>query len=216
METFWTMKYSTIYNDPIRRATVFEPWCYWDDVFSNDELNKVIEYCESKELIHGTTFGEKSKEEIEKVRISNIGFHNRNPETAWIFDKVNFILQSANEMFYNFNLNGYDSFQYTTYDAEKNGNYDWHMDTILGSDLGNSWDTETRKLTMILLLNEPDVDFKGGEVQINMGNQDNARTLELPRGRIIAFPSFMIHKVKPVVAGVRKSLVVWIEGPKFI
>ena len=40
------MKYTTIYNDPIRRATVFEPWCYWDDAFSNDELNKVIEYCE--------------------------------------------------------------------------------------------------------------------------------------------------------------------------
>mgnify|MGYP003327558548 FL=1 len=202
------MKYTTIYNDPIRRATVFEPWCYWDDVFSNDELNKVIEYCESKELIHGTTFGEKSKEEIEKVRISNIGFHNRNPETAWIFDKVNFILQSANEMFYNFNLNGYDSFQYTTYDAEKNGNYDWHMDTCMGS-----YDQHhIRKLSLTLLLND---DFEGGEFQLNTGNQNTPAILPARKGRSLLFPSFMCHRVTPVTKGKRRSLVVWCLGPKF-
>ena len=75
---------------------------------------------------------------------------------------------------------------------------------------------ETRKLTLILLLSEPDVDFTGGELQINTGREEHAKTVEMLRGRIVAFPSFMIHQVKPVITGIRKSIVVWIEGPKFI
>ena len=127
------MRYTTIYNDPVRRSTVTEPWCYWDGAFTDEELQKVIDYCESKDLKSGITFGGKTPEEIEKVRISKIGFHSRSPETAWIFDRVNFVLQSANEMFYGFELNGYTSFQYTTYDADQKGNYDWHMDINMGS-----------------------------------------------------------------------------------
>ena len=94
--------------------------------------------------------------------------------------------------------------------------YDWHMDTILGNQLNNAWDSETRKLTLILLLSDPDVDFSGGELEINAGRESFPDRPVFPRGRILAFPSFMIHRVKPVTAGVRKSLVVWIEGPKFI
>jgi PKHD-type hydroxylase len=32
---------------------------------------------------------------------------------------------------------------------------------------------------------------------------------------MIFFPSFMLHEVKPVTEGLRKSIVVWVEGPKF-
>ena len=35
------------------------------------------------------------------------------------------------------------------------------------------------------------------------------------KNRLIAFPSYMLHRVKPVVKGTRKSLVFWIIGPKF-
>ena len=204
------MRYTTIYNDPVRRATVFEPWCYWDKAFTDEELQQIIDYCESKELSHGTTFGQISKEEKEKVRISDVGFHNRNSETAWIFDRVNFVLQSANEMFYGFHLNGYDSFQYTIYDAEKNGNYDWHMDTHMGSSTDQF---EIRKLSMTLLLDEG---FEGGEFQLNVGNQNEPAILPAKKGRALLFPSFMCHRVAPVTKGIRRSLVVWCLGPKFI
>lgn len=204
------MRYTTIYNDPVKRSTVFEPWCYWDNAFTEEELQKIIDYCESKELSHGTTFGQQSKEETEKIRISDVGFHNRNPETAWIFDRVNFVLQSANEMFYGFHLNGYDSFQYTTYDAEKNGNYDWHMDTHMGSSTDQF---EIRKLSMTLLLDD---NFEGGEFQLNVGNQNQPAILPAQKGRALLFPSFMCHRVTPVTKGKRRSLVVWCLGPKFL
>lgn len=204
------MRYTTIYNDPVRRSSVTEPWCYWDNAFTDEELNKIIDYCESKELTYGKTSADLSKEETEKIRISKIGFHNRTPEIGWIFDRVNFVLQSANEMFYGFHLNGYSSFQYTTYDAEQKGNYGWHMDMFMG----NSTDEfEPRKLSMTLLLND---DFEGGEFQLNLGNQNDAVTLPAQKGRALLFPSFMCHRVAPVTKGKRRSLVVWCLGPKFL
>jgi PKHD-type hydroxylase len=203
------MRYNTIYNNPIRRSTVTEPWCYWDNAFTDEELQNIIEYCESKEMTAGTTIGMQDIEEVEKIRKSKIGFHQRSQETSWIFDRVNFVLQSSNEMFYGFTLNGYDHFQYTTYDSEKNGNYDWHMDTLMGE---SSNQYEVRKLSMTLLLND---DFEGGEFQLNLGNQNTPITLPAKKGRALLFPSFMCHTVTPVIKGIRKSLVVWCLGPKF-
>jgi PKHD-type hydroxylase len=204
------MKYTTIYNDPVNRSSITHPWAYWDDAFSSDQLQKIIDYCESKEMSYGTTFGGKTQEETEKIRISKVGFHNRNPETAFIFDTCNFVLQSTNEMFFGFHLNGYSSFQYTTYNAEKNGNYDWHMDMNMGS---TTEEYEPRKLSMTLLLND---DFEGGEFHLNMGNQNTPTILPAKKGRALLFPSFMCHRVTPVTKGIRRSLVVWCLGPKFI
>ena len=203
------MRYTTIYNNPIRRSTVTEPWCYWDGAFTDEEIQKIIDYCESKELDIGTTYGTADKSETEKVRISKIGFHERTPDIGWIFDKLNFILQSINEMYYGFELNGYNMFQYTTYKAEEKGKYNWHMDMLLGD---RSKDYEPRKLTLTLLLND---DFEGGEFQLNMGNQNNPTILPAKKGRALLFPSFMIHRVTPITKGTRKSLVVWCLGPKF-
>jgi PKHD-type hydroxylase len=35
------------------------------------------------------------------------------------------------------------------------------------------------------------------------------------RGTVIAFPSYVLHRVTPITSGVRKALVVWAMGPKF-
>jgi PKHD-type hydroxylase len=37
----------------------------------------------------------------------------------------------------------------------------------------------------------------------------------MTRGAIIAFPSFFLHRVTPIVSGVRKALVIWATGPAF-
>jgi len=74
---------------------------------------------------------------------------------------------------------------------------------------------EPRKLSVTVCINEPGTEYEGGEFQINMGNQDKPVTVETKKGRMIIFPSFMIHRVAPVIKGKRKSLVVWVTGPKF-
>ena len=209
------MRYTTIFNDPYNRSNITHSSVYWDDGFTEDELNSIVRYCESQDLEIAKTIGFKDEEELKKIRISDIKFFNRTTETAWIFDKLNFIIQSANEMFYGFELNGYDSFQYTTYDASKNGKYEWHIDMTLGN-IDNSSIFETRKLSLSLLLNRPEIDYEGGNFEINTGNQNQPIQVENKFGRSILFPSFVCHRVAPVTKGIRKSLVVWVTGPKFI
>lgn len=194
--------YNTIYNDPERRAQRTEPWIYWNDVFTKEELAVVLHDCENLPTETGTTFGGIDKE----VRDSNVKFHNRTGQNAWIFDRINGILQAANEMYYNFDLNGYDAFQYTTYGPEQH--YEWHMDMSMSHNV-----YQPRKLSMSVLLND---DFEGGEFLVNNGQESKADKVPLWPGRAVIFPSFMIHKVTPVTKGIRKSLVVWVVGPKFI
>ena len=113
-------------------------------------------------------------------------------------------------MFFNFTLNGYDAFQYTTYNSEKKGNYGWHMDMNMGS---KTDDCEPRKLSMTLLLND---DFEGGNFEIALGDQIDPTVLPAKKGRALLFPSFILHRVTPVTKGIRRSLVIWCVGPKFI
>ena len=200
--------YTTIYNDPWTRSQITNPFVTWENAFSEKELENIVEYCDALGTEKGVTFGATTDEEIESNRVSNVKFHYRNSETAWIFDKLNLVIQAANEQFYNFHLNGYPMFQYTTYDSA--GRYDWHTDMTLGRKFGN--DVEPRKLSLSLLLND---DFEGGEFQVNQGKEENAITVPMRKGSIVLFPSFMIHRVTPITKGDRKSLVVWTLGPKF-
>jgi PKHD-type hydroxylase len=65
---------------------------------------------------------------------------------------------------------------------------------------------------MTLCLNE---NYEGGYFQINVGKESEPLFIQAKKGRAIFFPSFMIHRVTPVTLGTRRSLVVWVLGPKF-
>jgi PKHD-type hydroxylase len=84
------------------------------------------------------------------------------------------------------------------------------MDMIMGKQ--EIQDPEPRKLSLTLLLNDT---FKGGEFCINAGVEENPDIPQMKKVKIILFPSFMIHRVAPVTMGTRRSLVVWVLGPKF-
>ena len=34
-------------------------------------------------------------------------------------------------------------------------------------------------------------------------------------GTVIAFPSYVLHRVTPIESGTRKALVIWVAGPEF-
>lgn len=202
------MRYNTISNDPTKRSSVTYSWVYWDDVFSDEEMKKIVELCEAGEMIPATV---RSGEAAKDVRSSNVGFHFRDKDTAWIFDRLNSAVKSANDMFYGFDLNGYDSFQYTVYNSDTADHYSWHADIGLGDDAADFGGT--RKLSMTLLLND---DFEGGEFELNLAHESDPVKVDAKKGRAVFFPSFLIHRVKPVTSGTRRSLVIWVLGPKFV
>ena len=201
-----------ISNNSYKRANITYSHIYFDDVFDEEEIARIVEYCEKQEFLTATVGSDRSLDET--IRKSNINFHNPNEENNWIFERLNWAIEKMNDDFYNFDLNGYDFFQYSQYKSSQLGKYDLHIDMFMGDELPTNT-TGTRKLSLTFLLSEPSVDFEGGDFQIVLAQENQAETIEMKKGRIIAFPSFVLHRVTPVTKGERKSIVVWVEGPKF-
>ena len=211
------MRYRTITNNPIERTVVTFSHVKWQNSFTTEELDKIIAYCDSVGTERAKIIGtdENDIPAIEKKRRSDIKFHPRNENTAWIFDRLNRIIGQINNEFYNFDLNGFVAFQYASYNSAEKGTFHWHMDMHLDRKTLPPGMIEPRKLSLSLLLNEP-TEFRGGEFQINLGDESQAETIEFDRGTMVAFPSYIIHRVAPVYEGIKKALVVWVTGPKFI
>jgi PKHD-type hydroxylase len=119
---------------------------------------------------------------------------------------------AANKHVFGFNLfpnENYRNFnaQFTEYNAEEKGHFDWHMDTYIhGSSRSN------RKLTLICSLSDPK-DYEGGGLDIGYGD---VPPLRLSKGSIVVFPSYMLHRIRPVTVGRRNSFVSWVEGPEWV
>lgn len=205
------MRYDALSNDLFVRRRVTPPHVWTNGIFEPFEIDAIIEYCEREELVDGKVIG--GDEYGKDIRESKVKFFRPNTDIQWVFERFNGILKEINDAHYGFDLDGYDSFQYTVY--AENGKFEWHTDLLYGLNLGNTENNSTRKLTCVMLLNEPDVDFTGGEFQVNTVRECEAETINFHRGMILVFPSFVPHRVLPILTGVRKSLVIWVEGPKF-
>lgn len=91
--------------------------------------------------------------------------------------------------------------QHTTYNV---GNfYKKHVD--IPPELEASRSVQ-RKISMVIPLSSTD-EYTGGELMI--ANQ----VIPQPKGSVIIFSPRMLHEVKPVLSGIRKSLVIWALGP---
>ena len=154
--------------------------------------------------------------DLKKKRDSNIAWLN----DTWIYREIHPYIKEANKQAgWNFDWDFSESCQFTKY--KLNQYYDWHCD---------SWDKvydkpndpnshgKIRKLSVTCSLSNPE-DYVGGELEFDFRNNDpdkqqtiRACTEILPRGSICVFPSFVWHRVKPVVKGTRYSLVIWNLG----
>ena len=65
---------------------------------------------------------------------------------------------------------------------------------------------------MTLLLNDS---FSGGELEIYNPSTHKDLTIEMDAGKVCIFPSWVMHRVKPVESGTRYSLVAWMNGQQF-
>ena len=94
--------------------------------------------------------------------------------------------------------------QYTEY--PEGGFYDWHVD----NDVNMQHEPPVRKISMTLLLSS-ESDFEGGDLEL----MSEGKIGKLKQGQAIFFASFVRHRVKPVIRGNRKSLVMWFGGTPF-
>jgi PKHD-type hydroxylase len=94
--------------------------------------------------------------------------------------------------------------QYTEY--PESGFYDWHVD----NDVNCAHEPPVRKISMTCLLS-PENEFEGGDLEL----MSEGKIAKLKQGHAIFFASFIRHRVKPVIKGNRKSLVMWFGGTPF-
>jgi PKHD-type hydroxylase len=174
---------------------------YFTNVFTEQELEQIIEIGESQPKIKATTVGEDTSLEVSDYRVSDIAWLSNNPKTSWVYDRISDLAIKANSEMWNFDIWDFqDDLQYTSYYGN-GGHYDWHAD--LGVGISN------RKLSVVLQLSNAD-EYEGGELQMNTGGS----ILNVPKekGLICFFPSFVLHRVTPLSSGLRRSLVTWLCG----
>ena len=117
--------------------------------------------------------------------------------------EVKAIVHHVNEARYQFDLWDVEPLQYTVY--SEGGYYGWHMDLGPGP-------AQRRKLSLTIQLSDPS-EYEGGDFEAQTGSEVITGPKE--RGTVIAFPSWIIHRVTPVTRGIRRSLVVWATGEPF-
>jgi len=77
-----------------------------------------------------------------------------------------------------------------------------------------AFDVNRRKLAMTVQLSDSS-DYDGGEFEIWAGGDEQFVQLPREKGDIVVFPTFMMHRVKPITRGQRKCLVFWTGGRPF-
>ena len=175
-----------------------------------DQLEQTLD--NSPEEVRVASTLNQGKQVVTPVRVSHIKWIRPNENNEWIFNFMNGLIDEVNSTYFGFNLNGYDSFQYTSYLGDEEGHYGWHMDMHLTNNV-DLFRYGVRKLSMSFLVNNG---YEGGHFELNTGTQESPVRIQAKRGDAIFFPSYMCHRVTPVIDGTRKSLVVWVLGPKFV
>ena len=135
------------------------------------------------------------------IRDSSIYWLNEN---NWICGFLMHYVNIHNRDNYGYDLHGLDSnvIQYSRYGP--GGFYTWHTD-VAGPQM------PLRKLSFTLQLSDPS-EYEGGELQF-IDNNRNSFFAPKDLGTLITFKSDMLHRVRPVKSGVRKSIVGWMCGP---
>ena len=176
-----------------------------DGGLDNATVDKIIVDCE-KYNIENASIGDGGNTQNDNYRTSEVRWVGSNSTISnmiWNYARV------ANRNAFGFDINYLKNIQFTTYNASDSGKYDWHHDTFWGND--SSYD---RKLSVVIQLSDPE-EYDGGLFEVdNQYEQPNAEDLSA-KGTVLVFPSFIPHRVTELTSGVRKSLVAWIEGPKF-
>lgn len=110
----------------------------------------------------------------------------------------------ANRQCWQYQLGGPTQLELLQY-GEGGDRYDAHVDTARLSD------ELVRKLTVILMLND---DYEGGRFYFQQ-DLHHRQYMQTQAGKVLVFPSHIMHGVEPLELGVRHSVVAWISGPDF-
>ena len=173
-----------------------------------------------------------SPEENKKIRNADNAWVNVD---HWIAGFLNYYIDYINKKNFKYAIDGIDAdcLQYSEY--KEGQHYTWHCDdsisarcTMSVSTLSNEFGgppapyvnekigvqfETSRKLSFSLQLSD-ESDYEGGELQF-LSDENASYYAPKKKGTLIIFDSRAQHRVTKVRSGVRRSLVGWVNGPRW-
>lgn len=178
-------------------------WTVFADAFSPAECAQLIDVFTRLDATDGGLVAGRFDH---KVRQCSLVWLPESEDFAWVDARMAKLAADANRQVFGFALDGFDEqLQLAAYGPGHY--YDWHIDRGQGNVAGR------RKLTLSVQLTKPDL-YVGGALEINA----DGHPFQAPRdqGTVVVFAATTLHRVEPVVSGLRHSLVAWTHGPAFV
>ncbi len=184
----------------VPRLETWKPAVTLHDVFSAEECDRIIAL--ASDLRRGRLLGE---EQAERYRNCDVSWLEMDQEqNRWIYQRALDVARQANEQLFKLEILGFtERFQIITY--RPGDHIDWHIDI---GPRGQS----LRKISMVIQLSDP-ATYEGGDFEFFAFYK--AERMPRERGSVLVFPSYLLHRVSPVTAGERKSVVCWVGGPHY-
>jgi PKHD-type hydroxylase len=210
-ERTWDLEVRPVFVD--RAPPPYHTHRLFPAVFTAAECRRLIELGSTYAAGSATVQDAGRDRADDGLRRARVAWIESDDESRWLFDRLAGVASEANHH-YRFELTGFgEDVQFTTYD-EIGSFYTWHQDGLDGPVAG-------RKLSLVVQLSSPDA-YEGSDLEFLEVTEDYLaadagrwRTRVRRRGSVIAFPAFEYHRVTPLLAGVRHSLVCWVSGPPF-
>jgi PKHD-type hydroxylase len=187
--------------------------------------NDIIRYGEGQAEEIALTGGFEGKPPVDKNDISKL-YKTRNSSIVWMDDQwiyreiIPYVNRANIDAGWNFEWQNSEKCQFTIYREQQH--YNWHQDSWNKPyDRPRSNDHGMiRKLSVTVSLADGS-EYEGGDLEFDLRNREDSLSNIITskeaktKGSIIVFPSFIWHRVAPVLKGTRYSLVIWNLGFPF-
>jgi len=175
-------------------------WQLWEEALPKEKCEELIEICKMRPLTNATIFSGSDYETVKDFRETQVAFVN----DLNIKSLMRSYFNEANRNAFGMDIDYIPDSQYGEY--REGSFYNWHHDI--------NWEADTpydRKLSIVIQLSDPK-DYEGGQFEF--------KSIENPKnfykqGSVLVFPSYFVHRVNTITGGLRKSLVNWMEGPRW-
>jgi PKHD-type hydroxylase len=169
-------------------------------VFTDEECARIVDAGERLPPLAGRVNDPDAADGQHAVRDTTVRNLAPDDDFNWIYQRL---LQQAglhNQQALGFELESTETLQLLSYGPGQH--YDWHVDI-------GTHELALRKLSLIALLSDP-ADYEGGELELFFG--DRPTPVTKLRGSLVVFPSFVLHRVRAISRGRRRSLALWLRG----
>ena len=172
----------------------------WPSSLNAEEVAKIVELALRQPAQEATVFS--SAKSMQGIRSCTVRWLDAEWLEALLWEYV----VKANERGFCVDVERRSEIQLIEYVAEQNAGYDWHHDVQWNGQSGLD-----RKVSLTVQLSRSD-EYEGGDFEF-----DEVKTNAdfRSKGTVLAFPSYLRHRVHPITSGTRRALVAWFFGPRW-